>query len=177
MTGEVFGDRDFCALSNRTHGVRASSSSRRVVAFCERRICLESDGFRSGDTVERVEKELTTWGVFSPRHIPIAGQKDVYTVGAVGRWFTFCQGRLFDYDRPFEVDLSGFSTMLQGEIERRGSPTLRTGPVTVKARGVWFVWHLENEIFQLILAQDEYRKLEATKRYTDVTEKRKCPEG
>ena len=136
----------------------------------------EADGFRSGDSVERVEKEMASWGVIKRPRIPRSGLKGVYSIGAMGRWFTFCKDQLYEYDRPFDVTLSGFSTMLESEIKRLGEPSVGSGPVSASERGIWFNWYPPNEVFQLILGQEENRKLEATKRYTDVKLKRLCVE-
>ena len=134
----------------------------------------EADGFKSGMLVDQVEQILLSWGIEKGRRTGHADAKNVYTISARGSWFTFCQDRLYEYDRAFDVSLSAFTLMLEGETARLGQPEVSSRPYSATERGVWFTWQSQGEVFDLVLAQDKSRKIDVTKRYTDTKLRSMC---
>jgi hypothetical protein len=137
-------------------------------------VAFEADGFRNGDSIESIERALASEGLPSKPRVKLGDMKNAYSIGSGRLWFSFCEDKLFGYDREFDTSISSVGEMLKGAIERGGAPKVEGRLVGHRERGIWFTWMRGREEFVLILAQDEKGKLIVTRRHEDPGLKARC---
>lgn len=137
-------------------------------------IAWEADGFKSGDSVERVEQELARLGIAQPARVRHSDRKETYTIGANGQWFTFCRDRLYDYDRLMPFTMTSLAMIVGKEIETRGQPRVNTGPVSIDTHGIWLEWQSGVQVLTLIVSHNPPAAIEATRRFTDIAFRGNC---
>ena len=134
----------------------------------------EASSFRSGATVKSIEQELASWGIVNPTRASQSPGVGRYVINTGDRWFSFCQDKLFEYDRAAGATLAEFSIIIESEITRRGQPTANVEPVSSSEKGLWFRWLSGDQAFTIIFGRTIDGTTEVTKRYTDDSINRPC---